>query len=148
MKPNVWRESSPQSPRNPSTLGIRSRKTQESFQLLVFPLNSETTPLISQLWAPEHSWVLAHPLPRRSTHHTTVSWGDESTVHGDKAAAVQCLWGENQQRCLRLWRLDGEASSAAWPFLNPRQRHCYGDQSPRFNSWPGPKELRPCERAW
>lgn len=62
-KPSVWKESSSESPRNPSLLGILSRKTQEYYQLLVFPLNSETTPLLSQMWATGHSWVPAHPLP-------------------------------------------------------------------------------------
>lgn len=49
-KPSVWKESSSESPRNPSLLGILSRKTQEYYQLLVFPLNSETTPLLSPMW--------------------------------------------------------------------------------------------------
>lgn len=45
---------------------------------------------------PGYPWVLAHPFPHRSTHHSAVSGRDETTVHGHKAAAVQGLWGENR----------------------------------------------------
>lgn len=152
MKPDIWRGSSSQSPRNPSTLGILSRKTQESFQLLVFPLNPETTPNPGALpdeghRDPRHPWVLAHPLPRRSTHHASVSWRNEATVHGDKAAAVECLWEEKGLRHAGSWvgRAHQQASGSppSWPFLNPRQTHCPGEQSLEFNSWPGPNYLGP-----
>ena len=102
---------------------------------MFFPLNSETTPLLSQTWvtgAPRHPWNLARPLPRRSTHHTTVSRGDEATVHRDKAAAVQGLWGENGAKMPEAMGPWGTASMA---FLNPKVEALPSSQVQSL-SWP------------
>lgn len=110
---------------------------------MALPQNAKTTPLLSQMQVtgtPAASGSRLAPLSHESTHHTTVSWGDEATVHRDKAAAVQGLWEEKRAEMPEALGLggDGHWATTSLAVLKPMVRYCPGKWSPKFKSWPGP----------